>query len=743
MALLSVVVPAYNVEDYLPECLDSLLGQSFTDIEVIGVDDRSPDRCGDILSDYAARDPRVKVLHLPENRGLGGARNAGLAEATGEYVWFVDSDDWVDAHALARIAARIEATRPDVLFVGHALAYWDLRTERDPGDAVLAGLPDVCTAAERPELFRVFPSAWNKVVRREFLLGLGMDYPTGAYEDLPVTFPMLCAADRISVVDDVCLYYRQRPGSILNSGGQKHLDLVDQYRLVFQRLAWLGDRALVTPIYTFMVKHLFVLLGAGRIGRAHRHDYFRRASTLTNDLRPAGFTPPGGLDGVRYKLLATGSWPGVVALRRGYQVVQGIRRGARRVTGTLRHTARAARAFAGKAVLRLYYKAQARGPVDENLALYCAYWGRGYACNPKAIYEKARELAPGVRGVWVVTAEGAASLPAGVEYVVQDTPAFYRALARAKYLVNNNNFGNYLVKRPGTVFVQTHHGTPLKSMGVDERRHPLTPATRHNSVKSLLKRCAAWDYDVSSNAYSTTVWHKAYPCDFTTLEYGYPRNDVLVNTSPEQVAQLRARLGIGPDETVVLYAPTHREYQSEYRPLFDPDAFVAALGPRHRLLLRAHYFYAGGTGHTAGGSPAVMDVSDYPVVEELYLVADVLVTDYSSVMFDYGVLDRPIVIYAPDWHVYRDTRGAYFNLAAAPPGLFVRDYDELVEAFRTGTVDTEQTRALRADFRDRFCAYDDGHAADRLVRKVMLGEDPALPAGATADSGQRQPLTSS
>ena len=102
MALISFVVPAYRVQGYLRECLDSICGQAGAEIEVIGVDDGSPDSSGEILAEYARRDPRVRVVTLPVNRGLGAARNAGLAEARGEYVWFVDGDDWLAGAACGR-----------------------------------------------------------------------------------------------------------------------------------------------------------------------------------------------------------------------------------------------------------------------------------------------------------------------------------------------------------------------------------------------------------------------------------------------------------------------------------------------------------------------------------------------------------------------------------------------------------------------------------------------------------------
>jgi CDP-glycerol glycerophosphotransferase len=725
VALLSIVVPAYNVQAYLADCLDSLLHQRFSDIEVVAVNDRSPDRSGAILDEYSAADPRVRVLHLPENVGLGQARNAGLAAATGEYVWFVDSDDWVAGDALPAIAERLKADGPDVLMLGHASAFWDGHTELSEYHGALTAAPVApFRATAYPAIFRVFPVAWNKVVRRDLLRSLDLGFPTGYYEDLPFTYPLLAAADTIAVLDQICVYYRQRRGSILRSGGRQHLELIDQYRLVFDRLAALGERAgpLVPVVYRIMAKHLFVIIGSGRLGKQIRREYFAGATALARSLRPADFRPPGGADGIRYRMLVSGSWPAVVLLRTAYQVAQGVRRGARTVAGRLGRGVRSVGRLARKAVLRGYYRIQTHRPLDEHLALYCANWGRGYVCNPRAVYEKARELAPAVRGVWAVTAGAAADMPPGVEYVVLESAAFYRALARAKFLVNNNNFGNYLRKRRGSVFLQTHHGTPLKTMGINERPGG---AARTAELRSLLRRCDNWDFDLSSNVYSTNIWQRAYPSRFRTLEFGYPRNDMLVEPDPARAAAVRERLGLAADDRVILYAPTHREYHTGYQSFFDPADFVRALGPGNRLLVRAHYFYGGAT---ASASSRVLDVSTYPVVEELYLAADVLITDYSSVMFDYAVLDRPIVIYAPDWYAYRLTRGVYFDLAAEPPGLFTPDYDALVAAFRTGDFDTDTTRAHRADFRRRFCPFDDGHAAERAVRAVLLGEAVTPPA---------------
>ena len=132
MPRFSLIVPCFRVQGFLRECLDSVLEQSFRDIEVIAVDDRSPDGSGAILDEYAARDPRVRVLHLPENVGLGRARNAGLPYATGDYLLFLDSDDTLTAGALGAIADRLaEAGDPDVLVFDYARTYWWGGTRRN------------------------------------------------------------------------------------------------------------------------------------------------------------------------------------------------------------------------------------------------------------------------------------------------------------------------------------------------------------------------------------------------------------------------------------------------------------------------------------------------------------------------------------------------------------------------------------------------------------------------------------
>jgi len=724
---LSVVVPVHGVEDYLGECLDSVLSYRGQDVEVVAVDDCSPDRCGDVLDEYARADGRVRVVHLGRNVGLGPARNIGLEHARGEYVWFVDSDDRVADGALAEILARQAQTRPDVLFVGFARLLPSGALEPDPWRHLFHDppAPAVFSPGERPSVLEMRTTAWSRVVRREFLLELRIPFGQGFYEDLPVSYPAVMAAARISLLDRVCYVYRERrAGAITATTSERHFDVFAQYAEVFAFVDAHPQvaRTFRAAMFDRAIWHYTTLVEApDRVPRGARRAFYHRMSEDFHRHRPDGYRYPRGARGVKFRLVARDAYGVSLALRPLNLVRLRLRSPARRALGS---SARARR-LARRVPSLVYYHLQKRLPLDENLAVYAAYWYRGYLGNPRAVYEKARELAPWVHGVWVVGDEGAAALPAGADHVAPGSRRYLRVMARAAYLVNNVNFPHETSKRRGAVHVQTQHGTPLKAMGLDLRH---SPAAGTMNVDRLVEHCARWDYLVSANPLSSDVWRRVYPGHYEMLEVGYPRNDRLAVPRVDEVARIRSGLGIDDGQTAVLYAPTHREQQDESVPLPDLARLSSALGPSHVLLVCLHYLSAPlDAVPSVDGGARVVDVSTSPPVEDLCLAADVLVSDYSSLMVDFAVLDRPIVVYAPDWEVYRRSRGVSFDLLAEPPGAVARTEEALLDCFRTGEVDGEAATKARAEFRLRHCAWEDGHAAERVVRRVFLGQPVTRP----------------
>ncbi|MFH8369361.1 CDP-glycerol glycerophosphotransferase family protein [Streptomyces sp. NPDC018031] len=720
MPRFSVVIAAYRVQGYLRACLDSALTQSFHDIEVVAVDDCSPDHCGAIIDEYAARDPRVVPVHQPVNSGPGRARNAGVAHATGDYLLFLDGDDTLAPGALRGLADRLDLNHdPDILYFDHVRTYWWERAEPSVfGDLLRSAGTDVFSVLDRPEFLRLFAMSSNRVYRRDFYTGHGFAFTDGIYEDALISYTTMLTARRIACVDLVGLEYRQRrTGASTGSPGEKHFRIFDQYTRLF---AFLDDKPHLEPLRPLLferaVHHfLFCLKRRSRVAAADRRRYFAKAAAWYRTHVPDGFTPPAE-ERSGFEALARGGF----ARHRAHETVTRARAAARRLKRTVR------RRLAARAK-RLLYRFHLRRPIDPGLAVYSAYWDRGVLCNPGAIYHKARELAPHIRGVWVVRKSQLDSLPDGVAYVHPGTRKFYRTVARAKYLVNNANFPNDVVKRPGTVHLQTLHGTPLKCMGLDQQRYPA--AANGMSFRNLLKRVDRWDYVLSTNQHSSEVWERVYPGSYRILEYGYPRNDVFFSATPEDVAAIRGELGIPEGHTAILYAPTIRDYRKGFLPQPDLERLSRALGPRTVLLVRAHYSYGRCPGlERLQDAGAVVDVSGHPSVERLCLAADALLTDYSSIMFDYALLDRPIVVYADDWEAYRASRGVYFDLLSGrpgdTPGAVATTEDELITVFRDGSWCGPEATAARAAFRERFCRFDDGHAAERVVRTLMLGQDP-------------------
>jgi CDP-glycerol glycerophosphotransferase (TagB/SpsB family) len=713
MPRFSIIVPSHGVAGRLAQALDSVLAQSFGDFELIPVCDGPGSPAADVAAAHAERDSRVAPVHSPPSAGLAGARGAGMRAATGAYLLFLDGDDILLPGALATLDARLAKTGDlDVLLFGYERTPWWEGEPTQPAAPLLAQAPSggAFHPDRAPQLTGVQLPAWSAAYRRAFLSEWKIAFPEGHYTDIGFGAAVIARAERVAVLrEPVVRHHMRRQGNRLHLPGEHHVELLDQAE---RALALVPELPAERAHALFDQLFAAVLRTAGhprRLPPRSRRAFFRRASRLYRRHRPAGHRTPGGSLGVQHRLLATGAYTAFRVLRDAKE--SAVRAGERLPQPRGLRT-------------RLFYRRRLRRPLDPHLAVYCAYWGRGYACNPAAIHAKARELAPHIRSVFLVEPGQAHTVPKDVDHAVIGSRRYWEVLARAKYLVNNANFAEGVVKRPGSVHVQTQHGTPLKKMGIDQSTYPVV-AAQTGSFAKLLGRVDRWDYNLSSNSHSTQMWERAFPGAYEQLEYGYPRNDVYYTATAADVARVRAELGVPEGKTAVLYAPTHRDWHTGFETGLDLEAFCEEAGEDVVVLLRAHYFYDRGRSEASG---RIIDVTSHRSSEDVCLAADALVTDYSSIMFDYANLDRPIVVYADDWDVYRETRGVYFDLMQSPPGPVAHTPEELARIFRDGSYAGEESRALRAAFRERFCEFDDGRAAERVVRRVFLGEPPeAIP----------------
>jgi len=367
--------------------------------------------------------------------------------------------------------------------------------------------------------------------------------------------------------------------------------------------------------------------------------------------------------------------------------------------------------------------------VHGELAVFLSWRGR-WSDSPRAISaELARRGAP-VRQVWVLDDDAAGHLPAGMERVAPQSPEELEALASARWVVANDTLTMDWAKRPDCFYLQTWHGTPLKKNGFDVAWPPSSGALEHYAVE-LPRDVAKFDAMLSPNPFSTAVLRRSFRFHGAMLETGYPRNDVLHGPEREAVrAQVRRALGLVDGERAVLYAPTWRDSFQHTLDALDVDLLHRRLGEGTTLLLRAHGYTA--ASDLGEARPGVRNVTRWPDMAELHLAADVLITDYSSSMFDFAGTGKPLLFFTYDLDLYRDTiRGLNLPFAAEAPGPLLSSSEEVAAALEDLEAATAPYRARYAAWIARYCPWDDGGASARVVDAVFGRERHAGPVAVT------------
>ncbi|MEU5215989.1 CDP-glycerol glycerophosphotransferase family protein [Streptomyces sp. NPDC020807] len=373
------------------------------------------------------------------------------------------------------------------------------------------------------------------------------------------------------------------------------------------------------------------------------------------------------------------------------------------------------------------YEAGRKLPLREQV-LYISYNGKQFSDSPRALHEELLRRGSKVEHLWVVR-DGQVELPDTLKAVRFQGADWYEALARAKYIVTNAHLPHWIKRREGQVIVQAWHGTMLKKIGLDIEAPQFDP----NYHERLVQEAASWNILVSSNRFSTPILKRAMGYDGLIAEIGYPRNDYLyAGDRDERAAAVKEKLGLPKGKKVVLYAPTWRDDLSHSRGQFKFDLRVdledarRRLGDDHVFLVRRHSNIVDLV--PGAGNGFVFDVSEYPDIADLYLAADIMITDYSSVMFDYAHLRRPMLFFTYDLEHYRDRlRGFYFDFEEDAPGPLIQTSEELIQAIRDVDEVAGEYQERYDRFHHNFCDLDDGHASERLADLMFKTAEDGAP----------------
>ena len=771
---LSIIVPFHRGMHFLEDCLESIRDQGLSAYETILVLDHVTEDITPLTEAY--QDINLRVTWLEDKKstgkreegndplagysGVAAARNAGLDAAYGEYVYFLDSDDYIHSGTLPFLLKEAQEELADFTY-GRKASTWfsrkvylssideknlnevieeqdnyeDILEKRKVREKNLLKVHQVLkvTMASRDEgdldklaeaynhLFVSRRGLRNVSVvgvlfKRSFLNDYSIRFHEGFtfFSDLGFLIRVFNHAEGCSYVEEA-VYVKRKHNDPIYFPALAQIrteDRFEEFMAAYKEAIHLTAPA--SPLRCFIEEKLidyFAGIYAPRLRRSENDAWRKERFSIIRECMKQ-------IDRARIKELT------------GYRkrIVRAL------LKGSVRKATIAVNLFLGFKKLKkirknwrvfsyyLYHRFFLRMPLKENWVLCESFFGKSYSDNPKYIYEYLSKNYPGrYRFIWVVNKRS--RIPFEHTKVKRFSIRYAYYLARCKYNIFNCRQPEWVKKRKGNVFLETWHGTPLKKLVFDQEEvmgaSPLYKA-------QFYRQSRVWDYLVSANHFSTEVFRSAFRYDKEILEFGYPRNDILhSNTRDHLAAAVRKKLRIPEGKKTILYAPTWRddEYygRGEYKFAMKLDLrfLKKELGPDYVILLRTHYFIADSLDVT-GLEDFAFNVSKYDDISELYLISDLLITDYSSVFFDYANLKRPILFYTYDLDKYRDIlRGFYMDIETEVPGPLLFTNEEVADAIKGIEQISEQYRSKYDEFYERFCRLEDGHASEKIAKRVF------------------------
>lgn len=383
--------------------------------------------------------------------------------------------------------------------------------------------------------------------------------------------------------------------------------------------------------------------------------------------------------------------------------------------------------FTKKSTLKLFSMIT---KTDKEMVIFDAFLGKSYACNPRAIYEQMLEddKFENFKFIWVTRKNSNIDIEKG-QKVAYGSVKYLYYLAKAKYWVFNSKMPPYVSKKKDQVYLQTWHGTPLKKLARDieigeDATFYRSKMSRDDMINSYDVDVEKYNYLISPNKYSTEKFMSAFNINKERIiETGYPRNDILTNYTKEKVNEIKNRLNIDKNKKVILYAPTWRdnsfnEKGYEFVPKVDFAKWKKELGSDYVVIYKPHYLITNDV-NCEGLDDFVVKSKATDSINDLFIISDILITDYSSVFFDYAILKRPMLFYMFDLKEYEEElRGFYFDINDLP-GPIIQDEEELIKDIKNIDEITKVYKDKFKTFYSDVCSLEDGKASERVIEKVF------------------------
>lgn len=751
----SIVMPYKETDKKMfNDCLDSLNNQTFKDFEVLFIHDGDSnlhDEIKNINFNY-------KVLESTVSSNPQYYRNRGIKEAMGEYILFMDSDDYLHPNSLSYANEIINEEHDFVVKLGVKNTHYtksltfkeNTRSFYKPetSEKLRKLLTDINKENVSNSEFinklyelELVKHSYNNIkqnkfldninyrlksngliINRQFIIDHELEFDTtnSLYGDIPFVIRLYNLVDRIKQTK-VKLYFKLIHNDSISypSHTQKFKETKSYYKLLAydKALNYCPNLNLARKLKGFATREYLYYVCKSEDFR----NSFNNVKPIYSILRDLLNKPSKRLKiNVRHKLEIN------AIKNREYRKAYNKSRRRVKLYNTYKFLKPKNERYRKKVIQKNIFT---KLPIRKDLVVYESFLGKNYSDSPKAIFEYLKSSdSDKFKHVWILNNKDILEdypilNDENVKIIDRFSWEYFYYVTVAKYFILNMRQPKWLVKKKDQTILSTWHGTPLKRLVFDMDN--VTSASK-SYKQDFYQQSRNWDYLIAANKYSEQIFERAfkYPTS-NILTYGYPRNDILSNYNQEYKNKVKQKLNIPTDKKVVLYAPTWRddEYhgvgQYKFSLNLDLEQMRQELGEEYIVLLRMHYFISDRLDISEYEGFA-FDFSKYNDVNDLYIVSDILITDYSSVFFDYANLKRPILFYTYDLDKYKDElRGFYIDMEKDLPGPLLFDSLEVINNIKNIEVVNNNYKERYEAFYNKFCLLDDGKATKRVVEKVI------------------------
>lgn len=725
----SVIVPVYNVEEYIERCLESLINQTLQEIEVIIVNDGSPDNSQLIIDKYVKMYPDKIKSFIKENGGLSDARNFGMKYAKGSFIGFVDSDDYVDITMYEKLYNKAIEEEADITVCG----YFGVDEKNNKLKKLQSGNMKNFGKSifENPKLLYInAPYAWNKLYKRDIFIENNMEYPKGlVFEDISTTYPLLLHANKISKVDEPLYFYiLKRDGSITGTYSPKSIQLIDS-------LARLNDHYIKNEYFISFKKELeFINLKHiyNRLFEYKEYDnkefklqFLDKAFIHLDNYFPGWrefsffFDWIIGKNKVKQKMYKNKKYWELISCLSSKTIKKMIK-----TTKEIKKMKSIIKKVKNKNINNKFIYAVCRkyGKIRKNTVLFESFHGTTISDSP---YYIMKELVKDKKFKIYFTTNNykkhkeyikVNKLP--IKLVKLKSFKYQSILANCEYLVNNVSYPEYFIKKKGQYYLNTWHGTPLKTLGKNMRKGI---ESMHNIQRNFLQS----DLLLFPNEFTKKVTMEDYNLEDiytgSTIVNGYPRNSIFKNK--DKAKEIRKKLNI-ENKTVYVYMPTWRgknsinvDGKADRDQLFSILTLLDNKMKDHQVMyINLHPIVA-----RKIKISKFKHIFAFPINIDNYKFincADVLITDYSSIFFDFSITKKPIIMFMYDYEQYMENRGVYLDISTLP---FQKIYE--VNEF-IDVIVNEKIKQYKndEDYNNKYIKYDTATSSKDLTNQFFYNQ---------------------